>query len=303
MEFEPAWRAVYESDNDAFFAVGYGATRRVERLDSFDSGARLKSRTTRDLRVQSLFEEAFSLIPLGSWLPRLKEGRSGLYEQVEHLFEALLKPGVYRFTGKLSKGGDYLFDRGGMDVPFQSMSDGYRAFIGWVSDLLHHLCMGGRSRKDLAESRGIVMVDEVDLHLHPKWQMQVIGTISRALPNMQFIFTSHSPLVAGSIEWMNIVTLKVNARTNRTRARRLQESIHGLDADQILLTDFFGLSTTPRPPRPGNWRSSGTARPSETTVPNVITSGLSPPARTPPIRRTPRQSGGMANDPLRHLPG
>jgi hypothetical protein len=224
--------------------VGYGATRRVERLDTFDSGARLRARAARDLRVLSLFEEAFSLIPLGSWLPELKKGNRGRYVQVEHLLDRLLKPGGYRFTGETSEGGDYLFDRGGMRVPFQSLSDGYRAFIGWVADLLYHVCSGAPSGKKLVEGRGIALVDEVDLHLHPRWQMQVIATIARALPNMQFIFTSHSPLVAGSLEWMNIITLKVNARTNRTTATRLKESIHGLDADQILLTDFFGLSTT-----------------------------------------------------------
>ena len=94
------------------------------------------------------------------------------------------------------------------------------------------------------ESRGIVLVDEIDLHLHPKWQMQVIRTVARALPKMQFVFTSHSPLVAGSLEWMNIITLKVGATTNRTIAKRLKQSIHGLDADQILVSQFFGLEST-----------------------------------------------------------
>jgi hypothetical protein len=64
------------------------------------------------------------------------------------------------------------------------------------------------------------------------------------LPKMQFIFTSHSPLVAGSLEWMNIITLKVGSKTNRTVAKRLKQSIHGLDSDQILLSDFFGLRST-----------------------------------------------------------
>ena len=76
-------------------------------------------------------------------------------------------------------------------------------------------------------------MDEIDLHLHPKWQMQVIKTVAKALPKMQFVFTSHSPLVAGSLEWMNIITLKARP-TNRTVAKRLKQSIHGLDADQIL---------------------------------------------------------------------
>jgi predicted ATP-binding protein involved in virulence len=74
--------------------------------------------------------------------------------------------------------------------------------------------------------------------------MKVIKTVAKALPRMQFIFTSHSPLVAGSLEWMNINLLKVNPKTNRTIVKRLKQSIHGLDADQILLTDFFGLNTT-----------------------------------------------------------
>ena len=87
------------------------------------------------------------------------------------------------------------------------------------------------------------MVDEIDLHLHPKWQMKVIPTLAKALPNIQFILTSHSPLVAGSLEWMNIIPMKASTRLV-TRAQRVRESIHGLDADQILLTDFFGLSTT-----------------------------------------------------------
>jgi hypothetical protein len=238
------WEPLYESSNDAFFVVGYGATRRVERLDRYDAGARTQVRASRDLRVQSLFEESFSLIPLGSWLPQLKSRNRGRYVQVEHLLNRLLAPGHYRFSGEQADNGDYLFHRGSMPVPFQSLSDGYRAFVGWVADLLHHVCFGSPSGKKLVESRGIVLVDEIDLHLHPKWQMQVIKTVAKALPLMQFIFTSHSPLVAGSLEWMNIITLKVGAKTNRTTAKRLKQSIHGLDADQILLSDFFGLQST-----------------------------------------------------------
>jgi predicted ATPase len=243
---EYLWEPVYESKNDAFFVVGYGATRRVERLDTYDPGARLRARTERDLRVQSLFEEAFSLIPLASWLPRFKLTNPGRYTQLAHLLDRLLRPGQFRFTGEVGAKGEYLFARGNMKIPFQALSDGYRAFIGWVADLLYHVCMTTPKGQKLVENRGIALVDEIDLHLHPRWQMQVIRTVSRALPRMQFVFTSHSPLVVGSLEWMNIITLKAGPK-NRTAARRLRESVHGLDADQILLTDFFGLKTTRAP--------------------------------------------------------
>ena len=243
------WSPIFESTNDAFFIVGYGATRRVERMDSYDAGARAKSRALRDQRVASLFEDSFSLIPLASWLPALKTRNPGRYKQVVNLLNELLKPGLYRFIGDQSDCGDYHFRHASSDmpIPFQSLSDGYRAFVGWASDLLHHVCFGCPKGKKLVESCGVVLVDEIDLHLHPKWQMKVLESISKALPKMQFIVTSHSPLVASSLEWMNVITLKTS-KSNVTKARRVQQSIHGLDADQILLTDLFGLKTTRAPP-------------------------------------------------------
>jgi hypothetical protein len=205
-------------------------------------GARTKARFARAQRVASLFEDSFSLVPLTYWLSDLKKTNSGRYTQVVHLIGRLLGPGHYRFTEKVEQG-DYLFERGGLNIPFRAMSDGYRAFLGWIGDLLFHICYGCPSGKKLVESSGIVLVDEIDLHLHPKWQMKVIATVAKALPRMQFVFTSHSPLVAGSLEWMNIIALKIKGK-NATSARRLRQSIHGLDADQVLLTDFFELNTT-----------------------------------------------------------
>jgi len=245
---DPAvWEPVFESRNDAFFAVGYGATRRVEAPESLDLATRSKSGFLRAQRLQSLFQESFSLIPLRAWLP-LKRGENLDHaREIEHLLNLLLKPSHCTFTGIWKRDGDYLFEHGGVKIPFQGLSDGYRAFVGWVADMLFHAAYGCPSGRKLTDLCGIIMVDEIDLHLHPRWQMNVISTISRALPRMQFILTSHSPLVAGSLEWMNIVTLKLSARTNRTIAKRLKESIHGLDADQVLLTDFFGLKTTRSP--------------------------------------------------------
>ena len=243
---EHVWEPVFEEKNDAFLVVGYGATRRVEQAERFDMGSRTETRFVRGQRIAGLFEDGFSLIPLTYWLPDLQKTNKGRYTQVVHLINRLLGPGHYTFTEELERG-DYLFERGGMKIPFRSLSDGYRSFIGWVGDLLYHVCFGAPSGKKLDEGSGIVLVDEIDLHLHPRWQMKVIPTIAKALPRMQFVFTSHSPLVAGSLEWMNIITLKTSNKTNSTKVRRLRQSIHGLDADQILLSDFFGMKTTMAP--------------------------------------------------------
>lgn len=237
----PEWEAIYESGNDAYFMVGYGATRRVERPENFDIGARSKSRLPRAQRVQGLFEDSYSLIPLGSWLPAYESRNKGRYMQVVHLLNRVLAKSDYRFTGE-QDGGDYLFEGRGAKIPFQALSDGYRALIGWVADLLYHVCVSCPNGKKLVDNHGIAMVDEVDLHLHPAWQMRIVESLARALPNIQFIFTSHSPLVAGSLEWMNVIVMR--AKRGAIVAERLEQSIHGLDADQLLLTGLFGLKST-----------------------------------------------------------
>ena len=237
------WHPIFSSDSDAFFFVGYGATRRVEKTERTDLGGRRSSASSRAQRVQSIFEEAYSLIPLNAWLPRF--GNKGRRSQVLGLINRLTGPSHYRFTGKMEDG-EYLFERNGLSVPFPALSDGYRAFLGWVGDLLYHVCMTCPRGKKLVDNKGIVMVDEVDLHLHPKWQMTVLPTLAKELKNIQFIVTSHSPLIVGSLEWMNIIVMEAGPDQSSV-AKRIESPVHGLDADQVLLTDFFGMESTRAP--------------------------------------------------------
>lgn len=242
---EKTWHPIFSSSSDAFFFVGYGATRRVEKREQTDSASRRKSSFVRAQRIQSLFEEAYSLLPLSAWLPEFKHKNPGRYTQVVNLINKMMGRGHYKFTGELEDK-EYLFERGGLSIPFPALSDGYRAYLGWIGDLLYHICMTCPSGKKLVDNHGIVMVDEIDLHIHPKWQINMLPILARALPNIQFIVTSHSPLIVGSLEWMNIVLMAPGPKQS-SKPKRIMKSIHGLDADQILLTDFFGMRTTRAP--------------------------------------------------------
>lgn len=239
------WQPIYSEQSDALFFVGYGATRRVEQKDRFDASARRSRVFARAQRVQSLFEEDHSLVPLTAWLPALQSRNRQRFQQVLSLMNELLGPGHVEFHGE-REDGEYLFERQGLKVPFPALSDGYRAYIGWVGDLLHHMCMTCPPGRALTDHCGIVMVDEIDLHLHPKWQMTALPTLAKALPRIQFIVTSHSPLVVGSLQWQNIITMRSTPRKG-TELVRIASPVHGMDADQVLLTDFFGLSTTRAP--------------------------------------------------------
>lgn len=233
----PRWREMDHDDSPAFLMVGYGATRRAapskENISSRSKDAHLRYQ-----RVRGLFDDDFSLVPLSFWLPAFVN--PGRRKQVITLLDRLLD-GEYQFNG-LFENGEYLFERNGARVPLPALSDGFRAFIAWVSDLLFQICRGVPSGKKLGEVEGLVMVDEIDLHLHPKWQRTIIRTLSETFPHIQFIFTSHSPLVTGSLEWQNIWVMQDEC------PRQLpNEPIYGLSADQVLQSLYFNLDST-RPP-------------------------------------------------------
>ena len=212
-----AWRPIYSKSSDAFFFVGYGASRQVEKVERVDVAARQASSFTRARRIMGLFEETFSLLPLSHWLPRYQTANPGRFVQVRTLVNRLLGPGRYRFTGQMEDG-EYVFQHGSTRVPFPALSDGYRAFLGWIGDLLYHVCETCPSGKRLDQNQGIVMVDEVDLHLHPAWQTELLPRLADALPKIQFIATSHSPLLEGTR--MDRLPAPYAPRTGRRAGKR-----------------------------------------------------------------------------------
>ena len=164
------------------------------------------------------------------------------YTQVAQLLQSIVGEGHWTFTGEMENG-EYLFQRGDQKVPYPALSDGYRAFYGWLGDLLHHVCETATPGKTMVQNQGMVMIDEIDLHLHPSWQMEVLPRLSKELPNIQFIVTSHSPLVVGSLQWVNLIVLEPGDAQSTTLLRK-EIPVHGLDADQVLITAFFGLGSS-----------------------------------------------------------
>jgi predicted ATP-binding protein involved in virulence len=91
--------------------------------------------------------------------------------------------------------------KNGKTLPFRMLSDGVRNMIGIVADIAYrsavlnpHLAANASK-----ETHGIVLIDEIELHLHPKWQVRVIEDLRRTFPNIQFIVTTHSPFIIQSL--------------------------------------------------------------------------------------------------------
>ncbi len=92
---------------------------------------------------------------------------------------------------------------------FGMLSDGYRNLIGMVADMAYRCITLNPQLKENAvtETEGVVLIDEVGLHLHPKWQRKVVDDLKRTFPKVQFIATTHSPFVVQSLKASELVNL------------------------------------------------------------------------------------------------
>jgi len=229
---------LFDDDSPAYFMVGYGATRRVEYVENLGPQT-TKLRGVRYQRVAGLFEDYIGLFPLGAWLPHLKKSSKDRYAEIKRLFRSLL-PKDTELTGQFEEL-EPIFKHRGVYLPFGALSDGYRAFIGMVGDLMYHLQLTCPKHMDLTQITGIVLVDDIDLHLHPGWQRTVVPNLATTFPMMQFILTSHSPILVGTVHAKNIRIIEDST------VKQLSEHVNGLSADQILTSSYFNLATVRSP--------------------------------------------------------
>ena len=133
-------------------------------------------------------------------------------------------------------------------ITLDDMSWGYQVFAAFAADYASRLIdWYPNSSAPLAEP-GICLIDEIDLHMHPKWQREVISQLSEVFPATQFIVTAHSPLVVQAAEEANLVLLeRYEEDKSRVRIRNDVEAIKGWRIDQVLTSDLFGLDSS-RPP-------------------------------------------------------
>ena len=93
------------------------------------------------------------------------------------------------------------------EMPISKLSAGYQSLLWMIMDLAYRVCMLNPELKDRNQITGIVLIDEIDLHLHPKWQWKVIDALRETFKNVQFIIATHSPIVISSSKKANLILL------------------------------------------------------------------------------------------------
>ena len=126
-------------------------------------------------------------------------------------------------------------------VNLRELGYGYRMVIAWIVDLASRMVERYPESLDPLSEPAVVLVDEIDLHLHPKWQRDLIGFLTERFPNAQFVVTAHSPLIVQAADKANIAVLKREG--DHVVIENSPDTIRGWRVDQILTSDLFGLET------------------------------------------------------------
>lgn len=125
------------------------------------------------------------------------------------------------------------------ELRIEQLSEGYKIVIAMVADLAARMAEANPDMNNPLNSTGIVLIDEVDLHLHPRWQRDILSQLTKVFPNIQFVVSTHSPvIVVGAAEIAQVINLnKINEDENL-----IYDHTYISNVGQVLLSDLFGLN-------------------------------------------------------------
>jgi predicted ATP-binding protein involved in virulence len=130
----------------------------------------------------------------------------------------------------------------GQELIVNQLSDGEKCLLALVGDLARRLAIANPGLEEPLQGKGVILLDEIELHLHPKWQRQIISSLTRTFPNCQFIITTHSPQVLSHVKPDSIYLLQATPDGIVTEQ---PENSFGRDSNQIL-EDLMGVSERPQ---------------------------------------------------------
>lgn len=201
--------------------------------------------------IRNLFNDQIELINAEEWLlqedytaSKTSEIQGHAKIRLELIKDALINilPDIESIristpnTANPNPSADFL-TKDGFWLKLDDLSLGYQTMIAWMVDLAAHLFQRYPDSKNPIEEPAVVLIDEIDLHLHPKWQRTIMSYLTERFTNTQFIVTAHSPLIVQAAENANIVVLKREG--DEVHIHQQNDAVRGWRIDQILNSDLF----------------------------------------------------------------
>ena len=239
----------FEPVRAGHFVAGYGVQRKLPnnplqfemsdppalvRLASlFEKGAVIGTNFSKILGQISAYEDALrkALIGVRGLLPNARNIR-------------LPGQNWAQSYSDLIEGSVLTLEVGGKDIdmPAVWLSPGYQSIIALISDIVGHFFFAHNGPIELDQMKGLILVDELDLHLHPRWQMGLIPALRQLFPKLQFVVTTHSPLILAGAKREEIVVLTQDAEGNVVQRESREHP--GLLTASGILSSYFDVDRT-----------------------------------------------------------
>ena len=221
----------FEGPDVSFPVIAFGASRIAASV-----GAKHDLPTASS--INNLFDPVLPLVDAEEWLADTGKVRARDFAQCGESLKLLLDldvdDDISRFQGEIR------FEYGGRRASLSQMSDGFRSVIGLTAHIMKHLA---RETPVMAEAEGTVLLDEIELHLHPKWKTQIVGKLRELFPLVRFVMTTHDPLCLRGLKENEIYRFSEERDDPRVSITPLTIQ-PGMDANDILTGGWFELSST-----------------------------------------------------------
>jgi uncharacterized protein (TIGR02646 family) len=205
--------------------LGYGATRLLPRADITPQPDRPFA------RADNLFNP---FVPLGdatSWLLGLDDDA---FPSIARTLRTLL---LLDPKDRIERHGDRIEVAG---VPLEYLSDGFQSVLALAADVMAVMI----SRWPAMEAaEGIVLIDELGAHLHPRWRMRVVDSLRGVFPRVQFLVSTHDPLCLRGLKNGEVVVMRLNEKKEAVALTDVPP-VEGLRVDQLLTSECFGMYST-----------------------------------------------------------
>jgi energy-coupling factor transporter ATP-binding protein EcfA2 len=250
-------RGPWAENPRGWFTAGYGPFRRLSPAPT--EAQRLMMLPGRPAGLASLFREDASLSESVQWLQQIylrrledrPEARATEQLVLRLLDDGLLPEGMR--VERVDSEGLWVKTPEGRALALSSLSDGYRTVAGLVLDLIKQLVVAygevpfeERDGQIEVLLEGVVLIDEIDVHLHVEWQKRIGFWLKAHFPRMQFIVTTHSPFICQAADEGGLVRLSpawaAGPAAEIVTGEEFNRVVFGT-ADEAVLSDLFGLDT------------------------------------------------------------